>query len=147
LDGSTGETEFFTFPVDQFHAEKDNFDIQIGNNRFLLDKILLDIKTPNKTIKGELDFKGVIGWPVSIKSPGIMGWYAWVPRMECYHAVLGFDHIITGNLQIDHHVLDFTNGRGYIEKDWGKSFPKGYVWMQSNHFQDPGISYDPMDWL
>jgi tocopherol cyclase len=140
LDGSTGESDFFTFPVEQFHAEKGNFDIQIENNRFQLDRILLDIKTSEKTVQGEINFNGVNGWPVSIKSPGIMGWYAWVPRMECYHAVLGFDHKIIGTLQIDHRVLDFNNGRGYIEKDWGKSFPKGYVWMQSNHFQDQGVS-------
>jgi hypothetical protein len=31
-------------------------------------------------------------------------------------------------------------GRGYIEKDWGRSFPSGYIWMQANHFQQEGIS-------
>jgi tocopherol cyclase len=37
-------------------------------------------------------------------------------------------------------VIDFTGGRGYIEKDWGRSFPSAYVWMQSNHFQQANIS-------
>ena len=27
-----------------------------------------------------------------------------------------------------------------MEKDWGKSFPSGYIWMQSNHFSEEGIS-------
>ena len=27
-----------------------------------------------------------------------------------------------------------------MEKDWGHSFPEGYVWMQSNHFSKTGIS-------
>ncbi len=31
-------------------------------------------------------------------------------------------------------------GRGYIEKDWGRSFPSAWVWMQSNHFGTTGIS-------
>ena len=31
-------------------------------------------------------------------------------------------------------------GRGYIEKDWGKSFPAGYLWMHSNHFSHPTTS-------
>ena len=34
--------------------------------------------------------------------------------------------------------IDFTGGRGYIEKDWGQSFPTGYIWMQSNHFDTMG---------
>jgi hypothetical protein len=35
--------------------------------------------------------------------------------------------------------VDFTNGRGYIEKDWGVAFPEGYVWMQSNHFNSSEV--------
>ncbi|MFU8827527.1 MAG: tocopherol cyclase family protein, partial [Brevefilum sp.] len=37
-------------------------------------------------------------------------------------------------------VLDFSGGRGYIEKDWGKQFPSAWVWGQSNHFETPGVS-------
>jgi len=69
----------------------------------------------------------------------VMGWYAWVPKMECYHGVLGFDHKISGFLEINGTEFDFTNGRGYIEKDWGAAFPEGYVWMQTNHFGHPNI--------
>ncbi|QII81181.1 hypothetical protein G7057_00970 [Jeotgalibaca arthritidis] len=29
-----------------------------------------------------------------------------------------------------------STGKGYIEKDWGRSFPKNYIWIQSNHFND-----------
>jgi hypothetical protein len=32
--------------------------------------------------------------------------------------------------------MDFTGGHGYIEKDWGQSFPAAWVWFQSNHFQN-----------
>jgi len=139
LDGSSGQTEFFTFPNDQFYASEDVFEIQIGESHFSLNNIQLDIKTAQKTIQGEFQFEGVAGWPITLRSPGIMGWYAWVPKMECYHAVLSFDHIISSSLNIEKEKIDFNQGRGYIEKDWGQAFPKGYVWMQSNHFQQPGI--------
>ena len=33
-------------------------------------------------------------------------------------------------------LVDFTNGKGYIEKDWGISFPRNWIWMQSNNFQE-----------
>ena len=73
-------------------------------------------------------------------SPGIMGWYAWVPKMECYHGVLSFNHTINGDLKVNGSSIDFSGGRGYIEKDWGQSFPAGYLWFQSNHFETPNTS-------
>lgn len=63
-----------------------------------------------------------------------MGWYAWVPRMECYHGVLSFDHSLQGALTLNGKTMDFSGGRGYIEKDWGKAFLAAWVWFQSNHF-------------
>ncbi len=67
-----------------------------------------------------------------------MGWFAYVPFMECYHGVLSFDHAVSGSLIIGGQTADFTGGRGYMEKDWGKSFPRGWVWMQTNHFAEVG---------
>lgn len=68
-----------------------------------------------------------------------MGWYALVPFMEGYHGVLGFDHEIRGQLVMGDSVMDFSGGRGYIEKDWGQAFPRAWNWMQSNHFAAPGV--------
>ena len=50
------------------------------------------------------------------------------------------DHEIDGSFEINDEIVDFSKGRGYIEKDWGRSFPSAYVWMQANHFSQPGIS-------
>jgi hypothetical protein len=69
-----------------------------------------------------------------------MGWYRFVPFMECYHGVLGFNHSLNGKIEINGKTIDFSGGRGYIEKDYGSSFPRYYVWMQSNHFEIPGVS-------
>jgi len=63
-----------------------------------------------------------------------------VPFMECYHGILSMDHEIKGVLEICGERIDFSEGRGYIEKDWGRSFPSAYIWMQTNHFSHPGIS-------
>ena len=32
------------------------------------------------------------------------------------------------------HILTFKQDYGYIEKDWGHSFPEKYIWSQANHF-------------
>jgi hypothetical protein len=69
-----------------------------------------------------------------------MGPYAFAPFMECYHGIISMDHHIKGVLNLQGEIIDFSNGRGYTEKDWGHSFPSAYIWMQSNHFCKAGIS-------
>jgi len=137
LDGVTGQVVYHRYPVEAFHADPDAFDVRVGNNRFQLDQIDLDIDTPEQRVKGALLFDSPVSWPVRLLSPGVMGWFAWVPRMECYHGVLGFDHAVQGKIEVDRRALDFTDGRGYIEKDWGHAFPQAWVWMQTNHFAQP----------
>jgi len=41
---------------------------------------------------------------------------------------------------MDGELVDYTGGRGYVEKDWGRSFPSAWVWAQSNHFETLGTS-------
>ena len=140
LDGVTGRSTYHRYPFEAFVAAQDKLDIRVGPNRFRRDVISLDISSPGRTLQGELRFEGGHPWPVTLTSPGIMGWYALVPFMECYHGVLSFDHTISGHLAVDGKALDFSGGRGYIEKDWGQSFPQAWIWMQSNHFGTPGTS-------
>jgi hypothetical protein len=140
LNGNTARSSYHTYPLSEFWASEDKFKVQVGENVFSQDSIELNIHNQLGQICGILSFEEVTPWPVSILSPGIMGWYAWVPKMECYHGVLSLDHVIQGELQINAEFVDFTGGRGYIEKDWGQSFPTGYVWFQSNHFETIGTS-------
>ncbi len=138
LNGSTGESAYQAFPLESFSSSQETFEVRIGPNQFNRESICLQIELDSGSILGELRFKDLHPWPVSLRSPGIMGWYAWVPYMECYHGVVSLDHRIEGRLEIDGERVDFDQGNGYIEKDWGKSFPSGYVWFQSNHFEKPG---------
>jgi hypothetical protein len=49
------------------------------------------------------------------------------------------DHSVSGELEIDGETCSFEGARGYIEKDWGRSFPKAWIWTQCNRFERPGI--------
>lgn len=136
LDGRNKTSDYFSFAWDKFKPRSGELDISIDTNRFREDSIELDLQN----LSGKLSFSGNIPWPKPIYSPGIMGPYAFVPFMECYHGIVSMDHAIQGELNVGGEIIDFTNGRGYIEKDWGRSFPSAYVWMQSNHFQESNIS-------
>jgi hypothetical protein len=85
-------------------------------------------------LSGTIHFKNIQPWPKMLGAPGIMGWYSFVPFMECNHGLVSMHHDLEGMLMIDGKQVDFSGGKGYIEKDWGSSFPRAYVWMQSNHF-------------
>jgi hypothetical protein len=69
-----------------------------------------------------------------------MGWYRFVPGMETYHGILSMDHAVEGSIAVDGRELRLNGGRGYVEKDWGRSFPSSWVWAQSNVFSRPGVS-------
>ncbi|MCB8965604.1 MAG: hypothetical protein H6660_01820 [Ardenticatenaceae bacterium] len=138
LDGRSGSAYYHEFKERCFWAAKDRFEVHIGANRFSQTQLNLYIERPRQTIEGELHFHQTTPWPSALTSPGMMGWYAWVPTMECYHGVVSLDHAITGTLTIDGETIDFSGGRGYIEKDWGQSFPAAWIWLQSNHFETQG---------
>lgn len=139
LDGTTGRSWFHEFPVDQFKADTESFDVWVGPNHFSKTGVTLDLEQ----LKGRIEFATELDpWPVTFASPGIMGWYGLVPFMECFHGIVSFGHQLEGSLSVEGLQTSFSSGRGYIEKDWGKAFPAGYVWMQSNHFEsNPDASF------
>ncbi|HWS01713.1 MAG TPA: tocopherol cyclase family protein, partial [Prolixibacteraceae bacterium] len=136
LDGKRQTAVYHKFDFNSFIPSDTEFKISIGNNSFTRDN--LDINLPG--IAGRLEFSSLVPWPKPWYSPGIMGPYSFVPFMECYHGIVSLNHSISGELLTGDRVLDFNQGRGYTEKDWGRSFPSAYIWMQSNHFSLPGIS-------
>lgn len=140
LSSHDAKADYFSFPASAFWADQKKFLVQIEGSSFSLNALRLDIRANNTEIKADVRFGNIMGWPVSLFSPGAMGWYRFVPRMECYHAVLSFDNTIAGSITLNGKTIDLTGGRGYIEKDWGASMPSAWVWMQTNHFEQPGVS-------
>ena len=138
LDGATGRSWYHSYPVDKFWAATDRFEVRVGNSEFSPTKIKLDVEQ----LQGEIDITSELKpWPVTLASPGIMGWYGLVPMMEGFHGVVSFGDDLSGSLQVEGKPAEFSGGRGYIEKDWGKNFPAGYLWMHSNHLDhDPEAS-------
>lgn len=140
IDASRGLSHYSRYALNDFSASAKDTSITIGSSRFSPELIQVDINEPQITIRGTLKSTGITPWPVRLFSPGAMGWYAFVPAMQCYHGVLSFDHSIQGGLEFNGRYVDYGGGRGYIEKDWGRSFPKYHIWLQTNHFNQPGIS-------
>ena len=139
LDGKTGRSWFHEFPIEEFKAETEEFRVSVGDNHFDSHGVTLNLPQ----LKGTIKYSTPIDpWPVTLASPGIMGWFGLVPFMECFHGIVSFGHTLQGTLEVEGSKTSFDAGRGYMEKDWGKGFPSGYVWMQTNHFaSDPEASF------
>lgn len=135
-----GKAFYLEYPVDEFTFDAHRLEITVGPNRFSSAGMVLDIARDGVELRGELVFGPLRPWPVSLMTPGAMGRYRFVPRMECYHGIVSLDHEVSGVLTIDGDTVDFAGGRGYAEKDWGRSFPSSWVWAQSNHFDRHGTS-------
>ncbi len=134
LDGKRCTAAYHEFDTADFRPSPHAFAIELGNNFFSNQMVRLDLPG----LSGELRFSGLQPWPKMLGAPGIMGWYSFVPFMECYHGIVSLDHHIEGALQWDGRRVDFSGGRGYMEKDWGQSFPSSWIWMQTNHFDAGG---------
>jgi hypothetical protein len=141
LNGLEGTSSYYRYSLEDFWYSKDSFEVRIDKNYFSLDGIKLDIEKPEARIKGELKFKNLTAWPVKFASPGAMGWYAFLPFMEAYHGILSLNHDVGGQIIFDGRKINFSGGKGYIEKDWGTSFPSSYIWMQTNHFDEESVSF------
>lgn len=138
LDGLTGRSWYHQFPVEEFKAKTTEFDVWVGENHFHSKGVTLNLPQ----LKGTITYQTELDpWPVTLASPGIMGWYGMVPFMECFHGIVSFGHVLSGTLEIEGNAASFSKGKGYIEKDWGQAFPAGYVWLHSNHIDsDPEAS-------
>ena len=138
LDGSTGRSWYHKFDTSEFSASANEFDVTLGKNHFSSKGVTLDLPE----LRGSISFESPLDpWPVKPLSPGIMGWFGAVPFMECFHGIVSFGHDLAGELTVEGKKVSFAGGRGYIEKDWGRAFPSGYVWLHSNHIDsDPEAS-------
>jgi len=141
INGITRETEYFEFPLNEFKPENDRFEVSIGANRFAMDGLEVNLAGEEHEIKGRLMFKNPASFPRKLLSPGIMGWTSFVPWLECYHGVVSMIHDLEGKISVDGELMDFNGGKGYIEKDWGRSFPESWIWLHCNNFKERDISF------
>lgn len=111
--------------------DRNNFKIKIGNSTFSDKGINIDIKDKDISISGRI----IYGEFTPLKSD-IMGFFKHFPFMECNHGVLSLYHKTKGSININGETINLEQGIGYIEKDWGSSFPKTYLWNHCNYFKN-----------
>ena len=116
---------YIPFPVNRFKVHKNKFAVQIGDSSFGTKGIDINIKHKDICVVGKIYYSQFI--PLNYD---IMGPFTVCQQMQCNHGVVSLAHELKGSLMVNGKVMDFDGGVGYIEKDWGTSFPKKYLWTQ-----------------
>lgn len=125
------QTYYISFPINQVTIGKNNSYIQIGDNYFSKDKVIINIHQKDLHITCKFTFKNHQELKKSLYRPTIMGPFSYIKNMECNHGIISLYHDVYGFVKIN-HLKQKVQGTGYIEKDYGSSFPKKYLWIQSN---------------
>lgn len=134
---------FIDYPIEEFSFSFQPFGVKIGRNTFSKEGIQLDIEDERQKliVKGNLQYLDRKNIATHFWNPNIMGPFSYLPFMECNHALISMEHKIEGGIQLNDENIEFNVGKGYIEKDWGCSFPKSYIWCQGNQFQKKNASF------
>lgn len=134
------ESHYIKFSTNDFKFTESPFSLKIKNNIFTHKGVEVNLTNGNFSISGKIRYDSLTNIKRNIISPNAMGFFAYFPFMECYHDIISMKHNLKGSFSVNNTNFDFHNGRGYIEKDWGISFPEEYIWLQSNHFGNSDAS-------
>jgi hypothetical protein len=133
-------SHYFKYGIDEFRCTEKPFCIQIGDCIFTESEISIQLEDEDNIIEGAIKFGQLKDLKRTILQPNIMGIFSYIPRLECNHEIISMDHKLNGEISINGNATNYTDGKGYIEKDWGTSFPEKYIWIQSNHFLQDDVS-------
>ena len=134
---------FINYHIKDFTFHDNPFSIRIGDNSFSKENIHINIedKLQNLKIHGNIKYSNSKNIHTNIFAPNIMGPFSYIPFMECNHAIISMQNTINGSINMNNETIQFNHNKGYIEKDWGCSFPKSYIWCQGNNFEKTNASF------
>lgn len=130
------DTFYFEYPLNDLKSNDEAFSFTLGKNKFNQEGIRID----EKDCQVELKFSDFTLWNRSYFNPSIMGVLTYVPFVECKHDIISPSISVSGSARLNERELEFDSASGYIDKNWGKSFPKDYFWGHISSFNNSSIS-------
>jgi hypothetical protein len=128
-------SEMIPFSEQEVKIYREPLSIIIGNCFFSKTGIDINIERKDFYAVGKILYQNSI--PLKYD---VMGPFRLIPFLQCNHGVISMRHQLNGFLHLNEKKYDFNGGIGYIEKDWGSSFPDSYVWTQCNDFDEENCS-------
>ena len=140
ISGPEAKSRYIIYPIEAFRFRERPFLLRIGESAFSPNGIDLRIDTEELRLWGGLQYRGLTPPQKSFLTPSVMGPFAFLPGMQCNHGILSLYHRVDGQITLNGQEILFEDGYGYIEKDWGREFPSGWLWLTANQ---PDIKGQP----
>lgn len=134
------DTAYIAYPIDDLKWKTDPFVLGIGKNEISQTGMILDFVMDGIPVRGSFSFGSFDLINQSILKPNIMGLLTYFPN-ECNHSIISMHHKVNGHLQIGSQSWNMRDAVGYMEKDWGTGFPKEYVWVQANDWENSSVVF------
>lgn len=134
------KSHYITYPIHRFYADTKSLFVRIGENVFTEFGIHLDIDEID-TCGEHVRIKGYFFFGKSSSTNyKIMGPFQYL-KLPCKHEIISMYHTVFGKLRYNDHLIKMEDGVGYIETDYGHTFPNDYFWTQFNskRRKDPQI--------
>jgi tocopherol cyclase len=125
--------EIYYFSKNEISYNPKNHSVQMGSNILSLKEIKINLKD----IYMDLNLSDNL--PIS-SFKNSMGYAYFIPTLPCYHSVLNKSHLISGEINLFNNNYLLDNDLGYMEKNWGTSFPEKYFWIQAVEPHNPNVS-------
>ena len=132
----TGELISNPFSVHHFSATKGRADVHIGLNWASRDELTGSLVDSDG---------GLIAWDLKMNQDwrfNAMGWGMYVPGLsDIYWYPAQASARMSGWINFKGREILVHNAPAYQDRNWGRSFPKWWTWIVSNHFEgSPGTS-------
>lgn len=136
LEGNAVRYSYLKFPESAFRGAEKELSVQLEDNFFSKEKIMIQTQlNATEELRVDLEINNPKEWKSTRINPGSMGFFNYIHFMECYMQTCLMHGTLSGAIQIGPKVIDMTGGHIYIEKNWGRSFPKAWVWIQASSFE------------
>lgn len=122
--------KLLTFHKNEIQCSSNNHHVQFGDN--VLSSKVLKLKTEELELDLQLHQNSFFN-----KKSNSMGNYYLIPNLPCYHAVVSEFQSFSGVIKSLNEEFKITNANGYLEKNWGKSFPNSYIWLHAFDINNP----------
>ena len=125
--------EIIYFPKNEVSCDIEKHIIRMGKNLLTTELIRIEING----LSIELNMKNTDPFRTFKNS---MGYTYFIPNLPCYHSVLNSAQSVSGEIQ--HKGVRYTLNHeiGYLEKNWGTTFPESYFWVHAVDPNNPAIS-------
>lgn len=127
-DGIRKNNDYFRFDLSEFKATDEG--VFLKDNHLSLTQMSIDV--------GDYQFQ--ISWskPVQNTYKSAMGFLERLP-LETFQEVVLMQASFQGTFSYQDKALK-VQGKAYMEKTYGRKFPRTWFWLQANHFREPSLS-------